>query len=153
MTEDNLYSASLSKAMALCSRREYATDDIRSKLNSWGLGEREAEKAISALVKENFLNEKRFAEAFVKDKFNYNKWGRIKIAYNLKMKKIPQSIIREAMECIDDTIYLETARSLIESQRKKVKAKNQYDLRGKLMRFGLSKGFEMDLLYEIINSF
>jgi regulatory protein len=153
MSEANLYSASLSKAMALCSGREYAPEDIRSKLITWGLGANETEKAVSALIKENFLNERRYAEAYVRDKFNYNKWGRVKIAFNLKSKKISQAIIREAMECIDDENYKEAARSLLELQRKKIKPKNQYDLRGKLMRFGLSRGFEMELLYDILNSF
>lgn len=152
MSEATLYSACLSKAMALCSGREYAPEDIRAKLISWGLSENDAEKALSALKKENFLNEKRFAEAFVRDKFNYNKWGRVKISFNLKTKKISPSLIREALECIDDETYKETARGLLEHQKKKIKAKNQYDLKSKLMRFGLSRGFEMDLLYDMVNS-
>lgn len=152
MAEDNLFSISLSRAMALCSQREYAPEDIRSKLLTWGVSEREAEKAIHTLISENFLNEKRFAEAFVKDKFNYSKWGKVKITYNLKMKKVSLSIIRASMECIDDETYKAAARNMIELQRKKVKAKNQYDLKGKLLRFGLSRGFEMELLYTIINS-
>jgi len=151
MTEETLYKASLSKAMALCSRREYCPEDIRLKLQSWGMGENDTGRVIEILIKENFLNENRFAEAFVKDKFNYNKWGKVKIAAHLKMKKIPSGIIRSALDCIDDEIYRKTLSDLIVSHRRSVKAKNQYDLKGKLLRFGLSKGFESSLLYELLN--
>jgi regulatory protein len=151
MTEENLYKASLSKAMALCSRREYCPEDIRLKLESWGVPEDDANRVIGILIKENFLNEKRYAEAFVKDKFNYNKWGKVKIAAQLKMKKLPPGISRTALESIDDELYRKTLIDLIISHRRSVKAKNQYDLKGKLLRYGLSKGFESELLYDIIS--
>jgi Uncharacterized protein conserved in bacteria len=151
MSEENLYKASLSKAMALCSRREYCPEDIRLKLESWGVSEEDANRVIGILIKENFLNERRYAEAFVKDKFNYNRWGKVKIAAHLKMKKIPSGILRSALECIDDELYRKTLIDLIVSHRRSVKAKNQYDLKGKLLRYGLSKGFESSLLYELLN--
>jgi len=150
MAEENLYKASLSKAMALCSRREYCPEDIRLKLESWGVSEDDAGRVIGILIKENFLNENRYAEAFVKDKFNYNKWGKVKIAAHLKMKKIPAGIVRSALGSIDDELYRRTLGDLIVSHRRSVKSKNQYDLKGKLLRYGLSKGFESQLLYDII---
>ncbi|HZL76425.1 MAG TPA: regulatory protein RecX [Bacteroidales bacterium] len=151
MAEEHLYKASLSKAMALCSRREYCPEDIRLKLQSWGVSEADACRVIGILIKENFLNENRYAEAFVKDKFNYNKWGKVKITANLKLKKLPAGIIRSALGCIDDDIYRKTLSDLIVSHRRRIKAKNQYDLKGKLLRYGLSKGFESSLLYELLN--
>jgi regulatory protein len=150
MAEEDLYKASLSKTMALCSRREYCPEDIRLKLESWGVSEDDAGRVIMILIKENFLNERRYAEAFVKDKFNYNKWGKVKIAAHLKMKKVPAGIVSSALECIDDELYRRILNELIVSHRRSVKAKNQYDLKGKLLRYGLSKGFESQLLYDII---
>jgi regulatory protein len=150
MAEEDLYKASLSKTMALCSRREYCPEDIRLKLESWGVSEDDAGRVIMILTKENFLNERRYAEAFVKDKFNYNKWGKVKIAAHLKMKKVPAGIVSSALECIDDELYRRILNDLIVSHRRSVKAKNQYDLKGKLLRYGLSKGFESQLLYDII---
>ena len=150
MSEEDLYKASLSKTMALCSRREYCPEDIRLKLESWGVSEDDAGRVIMILTKENFLNERRYAEAFVKDKFNYNKWGKVKIAAHLKMKKVPAGIVSSALECIDDELYRRILNELIVSHRRSVKAKNQYDLKGKLLRYGLSKGFESQLLYDII---
>jgi regulatory protein len=153
MAENNLYTAALSKAMALCSRREYCIDDIRSKLHSWSVGENEIESIIVSLVKENFINENRYSEAFVKDKFRYNKWGKVKIRANLKMKKIPADVISSALNSIDHELYLKTLEELLTTHRRSVKAKNQYDLKGKLLRYGLSKGFESELLYDILSSF
>ena len=151
MNENSFYGAILSKAMALCSKREYCSDDIRSKLRSWGAGEADSEKIISTLISENFLNETRYASAFVRDKFNYNKWGKVKIASHLKAKQISPGIITSALNLIDNELYMRTMKEIIKSHRRHVKAKNQYDLKGKLLRYGLSKGYESNLLYDTLN--
>lgn len=151
MAETQLYKRALAKAMSICSRREYCNDDIRTKLQSWYISDSDSEKIIASLTRENFINEKRYTEAFVKDKFRYNKWGKVKIRANLKMKKIPGDMISSALESIDDEQYRKIIEELLRSHRRSVKAKNQYDLKGKLLRYGLSKGFESDLLYEILS--
>jgi regulatory protein len=152
MHEDPLYKIALEKAMAQCSHREYCCDDIRNKLISWGVGNSGTEKIIDILIKENFLNEPRFATAFVKDKFNYNKWVKIKIASHLKMKKIPSDIITTALDSIDYDVYKKSINNLIALHRRTVKAKNQYELKAKLLRYGLSKGYESSVLYDILNA-
>jgi regulatory protein len=151
MTENKLYEASLSKAMMLCSQREYCTDDFRSKLRQWGVSETDIAKIINSLIKENFINEKRYAEAFVRDKFKYNKWGKVKLAAHLKAKQIPSEIVKSALDSIDNELYMKSMKEIVSSHRRSVKAKNQYDLKGKLLRFGLSKGFESNLLYDLLN--
>jgi regulatory protein len=151
MGENPLYKTALNKAMAQCSHREYCCDDILKKLISWGVGNSDAEKIIDVLIKENFINELRFATAFVKDKFNYNKWGKIKIVSHLRMKKIPSAIIRSALDSIDYDAYIKSITDLITIHKRTVKAKNQYEFKAKLMRYGLSKGFESSLLYDILN--
>jgi regulatory protein len=151
MAENTLYKTALNKAMALCSRREYCKDDISNKLLSWGVGSNDAEKVISSLVKENFISESRYAMAFAKDKFNYNKWGKIKIASHLKAKRIPPDAIKSALDSIDNDIYIKAMTIIIINRKKTVKAKNKYDLKAKLLRYGLSKGFESSLLYDLLN--
>ena len=151
MSESTIYKTALSKAMALCSQREYCIDDIKSKMQSWSVGNTDSDKIISTLIHENFINEKRYAEAFVKDKFRYNKWGKIKIRVSLKMKKIPVDIINSALDSIEPELYKKTIEELLTAHRRSVKSKNQYDLKGKLLRYGLSKGFESDLLYDILS--
>ena len=151
MPENNLYKAALNKAMAQCSRREFCTCDIRTKLEEWGITPDDTEKIISELIKENFINDERFASAFVRDKFTCNKWGKLKIASHLKAKKITGDILKSALDSIDNETYLKTIDELISSHRKSVKSKNKYDLKAKLLRFGLSRGFESHLLYDILN--
>jgi len=151
MPENTLYKTALTKAMSQCSRREYCVDDIRNKLQAWGIDNNDAEKIISALIKENFINESRYASAYVRDKFKYNKWGKVKIAAHLKSRKIPHDIINSALDLIDDDSYIKLLKEMIGGHRKAVKAKNQYDLKAKLLRYGLSKGFESSLLYDILN--
>lgn len=151
MPENSLVKAALNKAMALCARREYCSGDIRAKLESWGLNSSEVKSVISALIKEDFINDKRYAEAFVKDKYRHNKWGKVKITAHLKAKNISSELISLALESLDDDQYKLMVRETLDSHRKFVKAKNQYDLKGKLLRFGLSKGFESHLLYDILN--
>jgi len=151
MAESIIYKTALNKAMAQCSRREYCCEDVRNKLILWGISNDDSEKIISNLIKENFINEMRFAEAYVKDKFRYNKWGKVKIAAHLKMKKIPGEIIMTALGSIDYDVYNKALRDIITSHRRSVKFKNQYDLKAKLLRYGLSKGFESSLLYEVLN--
>lgn len=149
MAEEKLFQSALSRAMALCSKREYCIHDIRGKLHFRGLNKSDADKIIATLLKENFINEKRYAEAYVKDKFSYNKWGRVKIRAELKAKKIPGEIISDALECIDEKTYRETLKGLLQKHRKNTKAASEYEMRSKLLRYGLSKGFEGDLLYDL----
>jgi regulatory protein len=149
--EKSRTSEALNRAMALCSRTEYCISDIRQKLESWGLESDKAGDVIAILIKENFINEERYAGAFVRDKHRYNKWGRVKIISQLRAKDIPSGIIESAMSFIDDEEYRQMIKDMLVSHRKSVKAKNQYDLKGKLLRYGLSKGFESSLLYDILN--
>jgi regulatory protein len=151
MADKVLFTTALNKAMNLCSQREYCNEDIRGKLASWGVENDDSEKILEILIKENFINETRYASAFVRDKFKYNKWGKVKIAAHLKAKNIPGEVIRSALDNIDNEQYKKFIRELINGHRHTIKAKNQYDLKAKLLRYGLSKGFESSLLYEILN--
>ena len=141
------YKEALNKAATLCSASEKCEWDIREKLRTWEVSDNEADKIIAHLKKEDFLDENRFTVSFVKDKFRFNKWGKIKIAYALKMKHISNDIIQEAMSAIDDEEYLATLHEILQSKQKGLKYKDEYDLRGKLTRFAQSRGFE----YEVIS--
>jgi regulatory protein len=151
MSEKAKFKIALNKAMTLCSRREFCCDDIRNKLLLWGVENNDTEMIITTLIKENFINESRYATAFVRDKFKYNKWGKVKIAAHLRTKKLPPDIISSSLDSINNELYTKLLNEIISNHRRSVKAKNQYDLKAKLLRFGLSKGFESSLLYDILN--
>ena len=151
MSENALFKIALNKAMSLCAGREYCAGEILVKLDLWGIDKNQSRKIIEMLKRENFINEERFAAGYVKDKFNYNKWGKIKIASYLKAKNISGETIKKALNNIDNDSYNKTLKDLISTHRRSVKAKNPYDLKAKLLRYGLSKGFESRLLYDLLN--
>jgi len=151
MTEDTLYKTALSKAMSQCSRRELCCSEVESRLEAWGLQKSDIQKIIDTLIRENFINEERYAHAYVRDKFNHNRWGRIKIASHLRAKSISPGIISSALSEIDTESYINIMKSLIDGHRRTMKAKNPYEMRAKLLRFGLSRGFESSLLYDLLN--
>ena len=153
MDEKVQFKTALTRAMRICSQREFCINDIETKLESWGVAMSNTQKIIDALLKENFINEERYSKAFAKDKFNYNKWGKIKIASHLKAKRISSETIRLALDSIDNDLYLNTIKITLETRKKSIKAKNNYELKAKLIRFGLSKGFESSLLYEALGGF
>lgn len=137
--------------MAICAASEKCRADIDTKLIQWGLDAGERIKITEELVREKFIDEERYAVSFARDKFRQNKWGRIKISAMLRMKGLDESVIRKGINALEEDLYAETLKKLIASQKKQVKAVNKYELRGKLIRFAVSKGFETDLVYEVVN--
>jgi regulatory protein len=125
--------------------------DIMVKLKSLGVPPPATLGIMELLQEEDYLNEERYSGAFVRDKFNFNKWGRLKIAAALKTKSIPDALIRSALESIDNKSYRDTLERLLDSRSKTIRAKNNYELRGKLYRFGLSRGFESSVLHELLD--
>jgi regulatory protein len=140
------------KARTLCATREYCISDIRNKLGTWGVADKEeTEEIIRLLVSERFIDEQRYASAYARDKLRYNKWGKIKIRYSLNMKGLPGDCIREALECIDEGEYLDIATKLIQAMVKSKKAESSQLLREKVLRSMQAKGFEYEVTGEIVS--
>ena len=114
--------------------------------------EKLAEKVVARLVKERFIDEERYSRAFVRDKFRYNHWGRVRIEQELKRKKIAQRHINEALEEIDEKDNLKALREMIQKKRPSVKGKNEYEIKGKLIRFALGRGFQMDDIIKVVGN-
>lgn len=151
MTELKKNEEFLLKAQQLCSAREYCESDIRAKLVSWGADEDGVGKILSDLKKEQFIDEERYAGAFARDRFKYQKWGKVKITAHMKLKHIPSAIISAGIATIDETEYLEALREILATHHKNIKAKNIYDLKGRLIRHALAKGYESNLVYKMVN--
>jgi len=144
------YEQALHKAAALCMRSEKCELDIRNKLLAWGINENDATKIISYLTTEKFLDNARFCNFFVKDKVRFNKWGKIKIGYALKAKKIDEALIIEALSEIDEQETVDNLITLLRSKQKNLKYKDAFDKKGKLIRFALSRGFEMNTINQAL---
>ncbi len=135
-----------SRAAALCSRAEKSPGAVRKKLIQWGLSDEESDQVMQRLFNEQFLDEERFATSYVRDKFRFNKWGKIKIAYHLKVEQISSEKIAAALDEIADVDYEDCAIALITEKLKKTKGANAYDIKAKIFRFMQSRGFEGDLV-------
>lgn len=133
----------LKRAAAKCSVAEHCRADVREKLLKWGVHGEAIERILDRLTKEQFIDEERYCRAFVHDRFRFSKWGKNKIGQALSFKKIPWDVWYKLLDNIDEEEYLSTLRSLLESKRKSIRAKDDYELNGKLIRFAMSRGFEM----------
>jgi regulatory protein len=140
----------LEKTRRICSQKEQCSHDILLKLERWGISSETSRKIIAQLEREKFIDHSRYCEFFVADKLRINKWGKKKIEYVLRQKSIAPVLIESALEKIDPDEYLTILKTEIGKKRRGIKAKNQYDLKGKLFRFAQSKGFETELIYTVI---
>ena len=138
MTADEI----LYKLAAKCSISEQCLSDIETKLSRYNLTEEERTRILLHLIEEKYIDDCRYAEAYVRDKYRFNKWGRIKIAQGLRMKGIDSETINNAMGAIDEDEYLEILRDLIKTKRKSTRGKNDYEINGKIARFAVGRGFE-----------
>ena len=133
-----------------CSQAERCLYDIRKKIQAENFSE-DAEKRITGrLLQEKFIDEKRFSRSFVHDKFKLNHWGRIKIAYELKMKNIKPDDYYEAIETIGEDEYLTVLTDLLAKKKRTVKGNSPQDTYQKLCRFAVSRGFEMPIIIKVL---
>ena len=140
------YSSALSKMQFICSRQERCCSDIRKKLDNWNLSFDDKDKIIQSLIDDKFLDEKRYTGFYVRDKYKFNKWGRIKISYHLKQKQIPEYIIMDAFDTISDELYEENLVEILSSKLRSTREEDPYKLKAKLYSFAQSRGFESNLI-------
>ena len=139
----------LAKCAALCARCEHAAADLRLKMAQWGLPKSDIDTVIDQLIDNNYLNDSRFAHAFVRDKFRFSGWGKIKIAHHLRQKGISSSIIAEALQEISDDDYRATLTHIIE-QKSRGKDLSDPAQKASVLRFAASRGFEPHLILDIL---
>lgn len=136
---------------ALCSRAEHSTGELTDRMHRWGISASDAEKIIVSLTRNRFVDDRRFAKAYVTDKIKFARWGKRKIYQGLRMKKIDSSIISETLAEIDDSLYISILESLL---RAKIalcpELLESYEGRTRLFRFAASRGFEPQICSKIL---
>jgi len=136
---------------ALCAQAEHCQYEMLEKMRRWELSEDAQARVMAKLVKERYVDDERYAQAFVKDKIRYNKWGRRKVEQALWQKRIDESIRKRVLDEVDDDEYLSILRPLLKQKRKTIKAQNDYELNQKLMRFAVGRGFTFDIIRQCID--
>lgn len=142
----------LVKMQNWCAYQERCQQETRDKLYEFGLWPDAVENIISKLIEDNFINEERFAIQFARGKFNIKKWGRIKIRIELKQRKISDYCLKKALQQIDEEAYIQTLKKLIDLKRKSINEKNPIKLKYKILTYVAGKGYEKDLIMDILNS-
>ena len=120
-------------------------------MRRWEIDESTQAHVMEYLLKEKYIDEERYTRCFVEEKIKFNGWGRKKVEQALYMKRIPSRIYNPILDEVDEKNYEEVLRPLLEAKRKTVTGKSEYEIRGKLIRFALSRGFEMDEILRILD--
>lgn len=149
MTEHHRYL--LTKAQQYCSYQERCLSEVKTRLEDWQIQPKVAEKIIAQLIKDDHLNEERFAKTFAVSKFRQKKWGKNKIIHALKLKQVPDLIIQIGIGEIDDIEYTQTLVDLLEKKSKELKETNHHKRNYRLAAYATKKGFRSGLVWDVIH--
>ena len=138
----------LAALMRLCARAEKSQEDARRLMRGWGLAERDAEGVLAKLVRDRFIDDARYAGAFVREKLRLSGWGEYKIRTALQRKRIDRALIDAALAEADRSGMDERLRRQLERKARTAKYSTQYELKTKLIRYGLSLGYDSETVVE-----
>lgn len=141
----------LSLYTSLCSRSEYCEFDIRRKMANTTLDENEQNHIIDYLKQERYIDNKRFAEAFVRDKARFNGWGPQKIRFELSLRHIDTEIISIALQQVEDNDFNDQLIHLLKSKLRTSTQSDPLRLKASLIRFAASRGFSYDQISEALS--
>lgn len=136
---------------AMCAQAEHCEQEMRDKMKRWAIDPDAQDRVVARLIKERYIDNERYARAFVKDKIRYNKWGRRKVMQALWMKRIDDDILHQVLDEIDDKEYIDVLIPLLKQKRKTIKAKSDYELNQKLVRFALGRGFDFGIICQCMD--
>jgi regulatory protein len=135
----------------LCARSEHCQHELTEKMRRWGMSDEAQARVMQRLVGERYVDDERYARAFVRDKIRYNKWGRRKVEQALWMKRIDDDIRERVLGEVDDGEYIAVLKPLLQQKRKSTKAATDYELNQKLVKFALGRGFTFDIIRQCID--
>lgn len=140
----------LRKAASFCAYQERTQQEVRERLSDWGFTGDDAEAVIAELIEQNYLNEERFARTFAGGKFRVKSWGKRKIRQHLQQRGITGYNLDQAMREIEPDDYRQTLANLLDKKRRSLKDDNPLIVKQKLARFALSKGYEPELVWQLL---
>ena len=149
----------LEKIRHFCSYRERSEKEAGLKLKAMLVPSAKVKGILNQLREEGFISDERFARAFVRGKWRVNHWGKVKITFDLRGKRIPEKLISAALEEIDENVYRKILEELIRKktaelrpkQREKNNSGKTLNFKDKLFNFASGKGYESDLIREILD--
>jgi regulatory protein len=151
-----LYKKHLTKEQALqklkhyCAYQERSHSEVKQKLYDLGVWKKEHDEIMAFLIEEGYLNEERFAIAFAGGKFRIKQWGRVKIKYELKQKQVSEYSIKKALKQIDEDDYMTLLKKLAKQKYASLKSEQYMVRKKKTMDYLMGRGFEMDLVRQVL---
>ncbi|MDD6952619.1 MAG: regulatory protein RecX [Prevotella sp.] len=142
----------LVKLSGLCVKAEHSSGEMLQKMRLWQMADDARERVLRQLVDQQFVDDARFAKAFIADKIQYNGWGRRKIEQALRLKGVAESIYMPILDEVSDEEYLAQLRPLLKSKWKQIRANSDYERSGKLIKFAMSRGYTLDIIRQCIDS-
>lgn len=141
----------LQKLSALCARAEHSSGEMLEKMRRWQLSEDARERVLDRLIDEKFVDDERFARLFVREKIRFDRWGRRKIEQALYQKGVASDISRRVLDEVDDEAYVAELKKLIAAKRRSVQAESDYEMRAKLTKYALGRGFDYNVIRQCID--
>jgi regulatory protein len=136
---------------ALCAQAEHCQHEMLEKMQKWGLSDEAQARVMEKLVSGRYVDDERYARAFVSDKVRYNKWGSRKVEQALWQKHIDEDIRQRVLDEVTDSEYISVLRPLLQQKRKSLRAVNDYEQNQKLVRFALGRGFTFDIIRQCLD--
>ena len=143
----------LDKMAKYCAYQERCVKDVRDKLKTFDIPQKEKDEILDYLLDNRFVNDERFAKSFVRGKINQSGWGVNKIRFHLIQKGIDKEIIDEALGQTDEEAYRQRLIDILKTKSKTVKAANDFEKKRKLAAYAMQKGFEGNLVWDILKDF
>lgn len=136
---------------ALCAKGEHCQYEMLEKMRQWEMSEEEKANVMEKLIKEKYVDDDRYTRAFVRDKIEYNHWGRRKVEQALWFKHVDSIIVQNILNEVDDGNYIRILKPMLKQKRKSIIAKNEYEQNMKLMKWAIGRGFTMDIIRQCMN--
>lgn len=148
---ESIANEAYTKMAQLCSRSEQCSADIRKKMITYDLIDEVVDEIITKLKSERFLDDQRYVNAYISDKFRLNKWGKVKIRHYLKLKGLPDDIIQDGLDEINAEKYKTALIKTMKDKAKAVKNKDKFEKIGQIIRFTQNRGFEPELIHRYMS--
>ena len=135
-----------------CAIQDRCQWEVERKMKKWGISDEIIENILTDLILEKFVDEQRFAKSFCRGKFRIKRWGKVKIKNELKIKKISENCINKGLSQINNKEYMQVLKNVYIKKRNSLKDTNQFIRKGKTAKHLQQKGFESNLIWELINN-
>ncbi|AUC13660.1 recombinase RecX [Tenacibaculum sp. SZ-18] len=134
-----------------CVYQDRCHKEVENKLREYKLIQVAKEAILLHLLEHDFLNEQRFSKSFARGKYRIKKWGRLRISRELKIRNISDYNIKTALKEIDNELYMSNLFHLTKNKNELIKDQNIYERRRKLYTYLNYRGYELNLINQVIN--